>query len=454
MSSTTLIEITLDEPLLEVKFRRLEKHLSDESASIESERCYYCYDAPCVSACPTDIDIPGFIRALAVGQAARAAERIIQANPLGASCSRVCPVETLCEQACVRIHEAGGPVPIGLLQRYAMDHFDLDSMKSAESIEIPALHAKLKVAVVGAGPAGMTVAYLLAQAGFMVDVYEAQNLPGGLNESGIAAYKMLDDAAQREANNLLSHPKIHVHYGKTLGSGLSLLKLREEYSGVVLAVGLQKQRQLHIPGEDLPGVLSAIPYIAKMRRKEPVPVGKHVVVIGGGMTAIDIAIQIRLLGADDVHIAYRRGEEAMGASTYEQQLARDQGVFIHHYLRPVAIYEKNGQCGSIQFQPTHILDGQLQDQGEMVTWSVDQVFVAVGQQLDTENWITDTPELQLDSRGKILVDEFAQTSLAGIWAVGDCASLSGDLTVHAVADAKIAVSSMIADLASDMRSCL
>ena len=443
-----ITEVVLDSDLLETKFRPLEKSLSAEAVLVESERCYYCYEAPCVAACPTDIDIPGFIRALAVGQPSRAADCILQANPLGASCSRVCPVETLCEQACVRQHENGGPVPIGQLQKFAMQKFSTRNDLSSNS---RTSGTGTKVAVVGAGPAGMTAATLLAQAGFTVDVFESHTMPGGLNESGIAAYKMLDDAAQWEASRVLSHPGIHLHTGMVLGKELHLSQLCEDYAGVLLALGLQGQQKMQIPGEELQGVFSAVPYIARMRRQESVPVGQRVVVIGGGMTAIDIAVQVRLLGAEEVHICYRRGPEAMGASLHEQMLAKEQGVFIHHYLRPVSIAGRDGTCESICLQPTQVVNDQLQDVGDALTWSVDQVFVAIGQQLQAAAWASDTPELAMNLRGKIQVDGEARTSLEGVWAAGDCASMSEDLTVHAVADAKVAVASMIATLAKAAR---
>lgn len=435
--------VTLDKTLLEERFRHLEEALTEDAILTESERCYYCYDAPCVTACPTKIDIPGFILALVEGQPVRAAERILLANPLGASCSRVCPVENLCEQSCVRVLDSGNPVRIGKLQRRAMQ--DLSADVYANSFSDESLH-DAKVAVIGAGPAGMTAAYLLANAGFEVDVYESQALPGGLNESGIAAYKMLDDAAQWEASRLLSHPQIRLHCGRTLGKEIHLSQLRKDYQAVFMALGLQGQQRLHIPGEDWLGVWSAVPFIARMRRKEPVPVGKRVVVIGGGMTAIDIAVQIRLLGAAEVNICYRRGPEAMGASHKEQQLARDQGVFIHHFMRPLAIEDSAGVCDSIRLQPTKMVGTRLEDVGNPLLWPVDQVFVAIGQQLEMNSWNSDVPDLQLDAFGKIRVDAAFRTSLESVWAGGDCTSRSDDLTVHAVADAKMAVSSIIATL--------
>ncbi|MFA7495703.1 MAG: FAD-dependent oxidoreductase [Acidithiobacillus sp.] len=436
--------VTLDTARLEARFRPLEESLPESAVLTEADRCYYCYDAPCVVACPTSIDIPGFIRAIAVGQPRRAAERILQANPLGASCSRVCPVETLCEQHCVRAEHDGGAVRIGLLQRQAMAHFSFT--QQSESL---AIMSGKRVAVVGAGPAGMTVAHLLAEVGCGVDVFEAKPFAGGLNESGIAAYKMLDNAAQQEANFLLTHALIRLHCGVALGQSLHLQQLRRDYDGVFLGVGLQGQQRLGIAGENLAGVFSAVPYIAQMRRGEPVSVGQTVLVIGGGMTAMDIAIQARLLGAREVHVCYRRGVEAMGASAREQQMARDQGVYIHDYLRPIAIEGKAGICQSVLLQPTALSEGRLIDVGEPLRWMIDQVFTAIGQCMADSVGEEDMADLHFDQWGKIAVDAQFRTNLKGIWAGGDCTGRSDDLTVHAVADAKAAVLSMMVELRTE-----
>lgn len=430
----------LTEEPVAVRFRAMESILSSSEAAIEAERCYFCFDAPCTRACPAEIDIPAFIRALAVGQPARATSIILRENPLGMSCARVCPVETLCEAVCVRGPEAGGAVRIGQLQREAME-----AAKAVVAAQVVDSTVR-RVAMLGAGPAGMTLAYLLAEEGVRVDLFDAAPRPGGLNETGIAAYKMLDDAAQTEAQRVLASPHIRFVGESPLGTVLSLSILRQQYDAVALAVGLAAQRRLEVPGESLPGVQAAVPFIAAMRRGERLPVGQSVVVIGGGMTAIDIAIQIRLLGAESVHICYRRGVEDMGASAHERQLARDQGVHIHPGLRPVEIRQGAEGRLELRLQRVHRQAGQWEAMGAPECWTVDQIFTAIGQTLDREPWSQDPllMDLALDTQGKIAVDDTGRTNLPGVWAAGDCAGRSPDLTVHAVADAKRVARAMLA----------
>ena len=442
-----MIQASLSDPAVLARFRTLDKVLSRAEASIEADRCYYCHDAPCTHACPAEIDVPAFIRAIAVGQPGRAAAIIQRENPLGMSCARVCPVEALCEADCVRTLEASGPVRIGLLQRAAM---------TAETVLTPPvspMSSPWRVAVVGAGPAGMVIARLLSEQGVSVDIYDGAAVAGGLNETGIAAYKMLDDAAQQEVRQLLQHPAIRFIGRSLLGKALSLTRLRQQYDAVCLTIGLAGQRRLDIAGESLPGVQTAVSYIAALRRGERLPVGKTVVVIGGGMTAIDMAIQIRLLGAETVHICYRRGIEDMGASAHERQLARDQGVLIHPDLRPMEIRAGAGGRLLLTWQATQIAEKSGgQGQGKPECWEVDQVFVAIGQTLDRTGWEQDASlrSLALDAQGKIAVDASGRTNLPGVWAAGDCAGLSADLTVHAVADAKAVVRALLAQWEREM----
>ncbi|CAH0444406.1 NAD-dependent dihydropyrimidine dehydrogenase subunit PreT [Ralstonia syzygii subsp. syzygii] len=288
--------------------------LLDPTAAVAAaSRCHYCYDAPCVQACPTQIDIPGFIRKIGNGNLKGAATDILSANPLGGMCARVCPTEILCEGACVRNHQDAQPVAIGALQRHATDW----AMAKGAALLKRAPQTGRHVAVVGAGPAGLACAHRLALAGHRVTLFDARAKAGGLNEYGIAAYKTVDDFAQREVAWLLSGGGIELTTGVALGRDVSLDALRKQHDAVFLAIGLAGVRALALAGEDLAGVMDAVDFIAQVRQTyalQNVPVGRRVVVIGGGNTAVDAAVQSRKLGAVSVTMVYRRGVESMSAT--------------------------------------------------------------------------------------------------------------------------------------------
>ena len=296
------------------RFADASPRLTPAQAVLEAERCLYCFDAPCTTACPTDIDVPSFIRRIADGNLRGAARTILESNPLGGLCARVCPTETLCEQACVHTAQEGKPIAIGRLQRHAVDAL----MESAK----PQLFSRArstgrKVAVVGAGPAGLACAHTLARHGHDVVVFDARPKAGGLNEYGLAAYKTPDNFAQRELQWLLALGGIEIRTGWTLDTVAQFDELRRSYSAVFLGLGLASTPKLGVPGEDLAGVEDAVDFIARLRQtddKSLLPIGRRVVVIGGGMTAVDAAVQSRLLGAESVHLVYRRGPETMSAS--------------------------------------------------------------------------------------------------------------------------------------------
>ncbi|MEO6322333.1 MAG: NAD(P)-dependent oxidoreductase, partial [Polaromonas sp.] len=332
-----------------LRFADASPRLTPAQALLEAERCLYCFDAPCITACPTGIDVPSFIRRIADGNLRGAARTILESNPLGGMCARVCPTETLCEQACVRTTQQGKPVAIGRLQRHAVDAL----MESAR----PQLFSRArptgrKVAVVGAGPAGLACAHTLALLGHDVAVFDARPKAGGLNEYGLAAYKTPDNFAQRELQWLLAIGGIEIRTGWKLETVAQLDELRRDYSAVFLGMGLATTHQLGVPGEDLDGVEDAVDFIARLRQtedKSQFPIGRRVVVIGGGMTAVDAAVQSRLLGAESVHIVYRRGPETMSASLDEQQWAQTNGVTIRHWLAPVEVSGQDGQASGVTF---------------------------------------------------------------------------------------------------------
>ncbi|QGZ64642.1 NAD(P)-dependent oxidoreductase [Paraburkholderia acidisoli] len=424
------------------RFADVAPPLSANAAVIAADRCHYCYDAPCVNACPTGIDIPGFIRKIGNGNLKGAARDILSANPLGGMCARVCPTEILCEGACVRNHQDGEAVQIGALQRHATDYQMAREAAGAPALFKRASETGRRVAVIGAGPAGLACAHTLALAGHRVSVFDARELPGGLNEYGIAAYKTVDDYAQREVQWLLSVGGIELQQGKRLGRDMTLADLRASYDAVFIGVGLGGTHALAIEGEQLEGVLDAVDFIARLRAASDlttVPVGRKVVVLGGGNTAIDAAVQSRKLGAEQVTLAYRRGTEQMSATWAEQEFARAQGVTLAEWMKPLRVIGAEGgaRVQAVEFERTELdANGALRGTGEVVRVAADMVLKAIGQTLVPAG----LDGLRTSAGGtRIEVDADGATSLEGVYAGGDCAGHGAtDLTVQAVQDGKLA----------------
>ena len=427
----------LDKAEIDDNFRDLHPPLSRSEALIEADRCYFCYDAPCIAACPTGIDIPGFIQKIRSDNIRGSAHTILRENIMGGMCARVCPTEVLCEEACVRTTHEDKPVEIGLLQRYATDPIFEHGTQLFQAGEV----SGKTVAVVGGGPAGLSCAHRLAMLGHQVTIYNRDTKPGGLNEYGIAAYKTVDDFAQREVRYILSIGNIDVENGVALGVHFTLADLREKHDAVFLGIGLGAVNDLGLDDEGVPGVEDAVDYIAKLRQagdKSTLPVGRRVVVVGGGMTAIDIAVQSKCLGAEDVVIVYRRGADQMGASEFEQNLAQTSGVTILHWAAPVALNRIAGGGITLQMEKTQLdADGKLRTTGESFALEADVIFKAIGQTLADESLGKEQGGLQIVN-GKIIVDADQATSIDGIWAGGDCVAGGDDLTVSAVQHGKIA----------------
>jgi dihydropyrimidine dehydrogenase (NAD+) subunit PreT len=422
-------------PDLAKAFADLHAPLTDQQAFNEAGRCFYCHDAPCLEACPTSIDIPGFIRRIATGNATGAGRTILDSNIMGATCARVCPVEELCEEVCVRNTGDHKPVTIAQLQRYATDSLFEAGMQPYAR----AAATGKKIAVVGAGPAGLACAHRLARYGHDVVVYDAKAKAGGLNEYGLAAYKMPDNIAQREIDFIMSVGGITIETGKALGVDVMLDQLRADHDVVFLGFGLGAVNALGLQGEDVDAVEDAVDYISELRQADDltkVTVGRRVVVIGGGNTAIDAAVQAKRLGAEEVTLVYRRGPEQMGATGFEQDLAQTNGVVIRHWAKPVGIEGENGSAVEMTFEATQ-LDGnnRLEGTGATFTLTADQVFKAIGQTFDeTPIQGAAAPDV---SGGRIVVDDERKTSLHDVYAGGDCVE-GQDLTVSAVEDGKIA----------------
>jgi dihydropyrimidine dehydrogenase (NAD+) subunit PreT len=435
----------------EDNFSDLHPPLDHHEALVEADRCYFCYDAPCMQACPTSIDIPLFIRQISTGNPLGSAKTIFDQNILGGMCARVCPTETLCEEVCVRETAEGKPVQIGRLQRYATDV----AMAQGKQFYTRAPSTGKKVAVVGAGPAGLAAAHRLAVKGHDVTIFEAKPKAGGLNEYGIAAYKSVDGFAQAEVDYVTALGGITIEHGRALGRDVHLADLTAMYDAVFLGMGLPGVNALRAEGEDADGVDNAVEFIAELRQAEDLaslPVGRRIVVIGGGMTAIDAAVQSKLLGAEEVTIAYRRGKEQMNASEFEQDLAASKGVIIRHWLQPKRVVAQFGKVTGIELEYTAETDGKLTGTGQSIVLAADQVFKAIGQSFEAAPLNGSGATIALD-RGRIRVDAEGRTSNPKVWAGGDCvADAREDLTVAAVAAGRDAAESIHRVLTSNGRA--
>jgi glutamate synthase (NADPH/NADH) small chain len=427
----------LNDAAYETQFADLHPPLDNHEALVAADRCYFCHDAPCITACPTDIDIPLFIRQIATGTPDAAAKTILTQNIMGGMCARVCPTETLCEEACVREAAEGKPVLIGQLQRYATDHLQAQGIHPFQRADTTGK----TVAVVGAGPAGLSCAHRLAMLGHDVVVHDARPKSGGLNEYGIATYKTTGGYAQAEVDWLCQIGGIAIEHGKSLGADLTLSAMQAKYDAVFLGIGLGGVNALGLDGSDKSGVLDAVDFISDLRQAPnamDVPIGRDVVVIGGGMTAVDAAVQAKLLGALNVTLAYRRGRDRMNASVFEQDLAASKGVRIMTHAVPVAVHG-NGAVREIEFE---YVGDDMQGTGQTVRLPADQVLVAIGQTLSADVM----PEL--DGK-KLAITGAGRTSLDGVWAGGDCAAGGDDLTVTAVAEGRDAAMDIHATLTGD-----
>lgn len=393
---------------------------TQDAALVEANRCLFCYDAPCTKSCPTSIDVPKFIKQITTDNIKGSAHTIFSSNIMGAGCSRVCPVEKLCEGACVFNLMDEAPIPIAKLQRYSTEI----AMKNNWQLFKRKSSTGKKVAIIGAGPAGLSCAHVLSREGVDVTIYEKEAMGGGLMTYGIAAYKVTPQFCEDEVNYITGIGGIEIKYNQELGKNISLEELQKKYAAVYLGIGVGLARQLEIPGEDLEGVEDAISFIYNLRDKgySSVPVGDKVAVIGMGMTAIDAATQAKRLGAKEVTMLYRRTQAEMPCTQVELDIAKLDGCEIIWLAAPKEVIGTNGKVSSLICSKMKLGEPDASgrrspvDTGETFTLEVDMVIKAAGQ-MPFEKLVN---ENKLDNKsGKITVTDKAATNIKGVFAGGD-----------------------------------
>ncbi len=440
-----VLQPRLDELAIAARMAENKPPLSPQAAKIEATRCLYCFDAPCIASCPTGIDIPAFIKKIAFDNVTGAAKTILEANILGASCARVCPTQVLCEGACVMLDLEKDPIQIGRLQRFATDHVEALGI---DVLAPPTTKNGRRVAILGAGPAGLGCAAELARLGYEVDVYEGKPQGGGLNTYGIAYYKMKPEVSLAEVA-MIERLGVRFHYGTAVGTDITIADIERDHEAIFIGIGLGGVQRLGIPGEDLPEVLDALDFIEQIHTKRlaTVPVGRRVAVLGCGNTAIDAVTQAIRLGAAHATVIYRRGPEDMSAYDFEHDLAKADGARFVFHAAPVAVLGDAGHVTGLRLARTETRDGRVSIiPGSEWTEPLDMVLSAVGQEKQVALLTSLFPTLELDRRGRVIVDPMTmQTNLPRVFAGGDSTS-GGREVVNAVADGKKAARGIHAEL--------
>ena len=433
------ITVMTNEQEFAASFAEIHPPLGRREALVEANRCLYCFDAPCTNACPTHIDVPGFIKKIASGNPGGSAMTILSANILGLSCARVCPVDVLCEGACVMHRYNQRPIEIGRLQRHAMDHF----YGSGRRLPVAAAGKPGRVACIGAGPASLACAASLRQRGFAVTVFDSRPQAGGLNTYGVAEYKLSPSDSQQEVD-LVRSLGVEFRLSAQIGGELRIKELEEQFDIVFLGVGLGRTQPLDIPGEGLSGVIDALRFIAEYKTHRGARVGRRVVVIGGGNTAIDAATAALRLGAEEVHVLYRRSETEMPAFEFEYDLAKREGVRFHWLTQPVAIHGpthgnaavESVECVRMELGPPD-RRGRRQPQqvpGSNFQLACDMVIPSIGQSRLLD-FLSQFRDIRLAGGGVAVDPSTGQTSNPRYFAGGDCVN-GGREVVDAVAEGK------------------
>jgi dihydropyrimidine dehydrogenase (NAD+) subunit PreT len=434
----------------EKNFAEIVPPMSPRQAAIEAARCLYCFDAPCTVACPTHIDVPAFIKKIFTGNLRGSARVILEANILGQSCGRICPTEVLCEGACVIVEKGIKPIEIGRLQRHAADYV-LD--RKIQLFHAGAPNGK-RVVCIGAGPASLACAAELAKLGYRVTIFDRNRLAGGLNTYGIAAYKLRAADSLREVE-MVRGLGVEFRQGVEVGRDVTFAQLEKEYDAVFIGVGLGETWDLELPGQNLSGVFGAIEFIeaTKVKSFPEVEVGRRVACIGAGNTAIDVVTAAKRLGAELVHLLYRRGEGEMPAFRYEYDLAKLDGVIFHWHTQPVRVLGDGGKVSGIECIHTQVNSAGARGRSEVAPvpgtefkLDVDMVVRAIGQKPVTE-LLRAVSGVEIRANGTVAVNERQQTGNLKYFAGGDCTN-GGKEVVDAVAEGMAAARSMDASLNS------
>ena len=415
-------------------FKQKKPLMNDTQAHYESSRCLFCYDAPCMDACPTGIDVPLFIKQIQTGNTDGAAKTIYDSNWMGNACGTICPTGVLCEGACVYNHQDVAPLLIGRLQNYAT----MSVIESGKQLYYPGEDTGKKVAIIGAGPAGISCACELRTLGYTVDIYEAKSQPSGLTVHGVAPYKISNEEVMAEMDYLQNQLGYNIIYNHPISTKEELTKLETGYSAIFIGVGLGITAPLNMTGENLKGVHGAVEFIEELRMKHSeMKIAQRVVVIGGGNTAMDAASGSARLGAEEVTLAYRRGKESMGAYDFEYDLAVSAGVKGLFNASPLEIVGSESVEG-VRFVKTELVNGRLSNiDGSEFTVPCDMVIKATGQ-AKQGSLLSLIDKLTLDEKTRIVVNADTNQTTNPMYFAGGDAINGGAEVVNGAYDGKLA----------------